>query len=160
MSEKETKFTSNSGCGEGTCGVTCPLTGICFNKKFLTGALVMVVWMNAFSWLWHGSVLKVRYMETASLWRSQEDMKGWAIILGVSLTALIASHIFYKGYEGKGFGEAVRFGFIISLLFSGIWFINYATQAIPEDIFYMWFLGDLISYTIGAIFLSFIFKTE
>ena len=143
-----------SKCACGCC--SCPITGINFSKKFFVGSLIMVVWTNMFSWLWHGKVLGGRYMETASLWRSQDEMsiRCWAITLGISLSAIIATHIFYKGYEGKGMGEGIRFGLIISLLFSGMLLVTYATQPIPNDILGMWFLGDLVSYSLGAMFLA------
>ena len=160
MSEETKSCCSKSEgtCDKGSCGLVCPFTGICFSGRFLCGAGAMVIWMNLFSFLWHGKVLQGRYMETASLWRPEGEMVGWAITAGISLSAFIATFIFTKGFEGKGMFEGARFGIVMTLLFGGMGLVTYATQPIPSDILIMWAFGDLLGYSLGGILLGFIFK--
>ena len=120
----------------------------------MIAALTMVVWANLFAWFWHGSVLAQTYQATAQLWRTPAEMKQGALNGGLALMAFIATCIFIKGYEGTGWREGLRFGILIALLFFGLGLITYATQPIPFSIIGMWALGDLITYSVGGIFLS------
>ena len=138
-------------------GFTCPLTGFkfYFNKNFLICSLVMIVWMNLFSCLWHGIVMSDLYQQTAGLWRPFEEMLVSRLHLGITLMAIMSCYIFLKGYEGKGVKEGLRFGIIITIFFLGLGLITNATQPIPFEVIKMWVIGDLISYTIGGILIGF-----
>jgi hypothetical protein len=153
---------NNTCCSKSKSGFTCPLTGFnfCFNSNFTLAATVMIVWLNLFSWFWHGNVMKARYIETALLWRPEAEMKAWAITLGISLSAFIATYVFAKGFEGKGIKEGLRFGILITLLFSSGYLIAHATQPIPEDIIGMWIIGDFLGYSLGSILLGYVLKKD
>ncbi|MBX7136426.1 MAG: hypothetical protein K1X83_00480 [Oligoflexia bacterium] len=140
------------------CGFKCPLTGFqfCFNKAFVVAALILVVWNNLFAWYWHGVLLSPFYQATAALWRAPAEMKTAALNGGIALFSIMAAYIFVKGYEGRGWREGLRFGIIMTLMFFGMGLVTYATQPIPFDIILRWSLGDLISYSIGGILLTFI----
>ena len=118
----------------------------------------MIVWTSLFSWFWHGKVMKEAYIATASLWRPEAEMIGGALHGGMALSAVIATYIFIKGYEGRGIKEGLRFGIIITLLFSGCLLIAHATQPIPMSIIQMWALGDLIMYSLGGVLLGMLMK--
>lgn len=143
-------------CDEKGSGFCCPITGFrfCCNKKFVISALVMIVWVNLFSWIWHGNVMSGMYQQTANLWRSQADMRVVELNLGLTLSAIVAAYIFMKGYEGSGFKEGLRFGIILTALFSGMGLVTHATQPIPYIVIVMWCLGDLIMYSLGGMLLS------
>ncbi|MCB0332431.1 MAG: hypothetical protein KDD55_02960 [Bdellovibrionales bacterium] len=139
-----------------SCGFCCPLTGfpLCPSKRFIKCFIVMLVWVNVFSWLWHSVVMGEMYQATASLWRGPDAMIGWSLYLGLALLAFFSAAIFLKGYEDAGCREGLRFGIIITLFFSGIGFITYATQPIPGHIILYWALGDLIMYSIGGMLMG------
>lgn len=136
-------------------GFCCPITGFkfCLNKKFAISAMLMIVWVNLFSWIWHGCIMSGMYQQTANLWRQQADMRVMELNLGLTLSAIAAAYIFMKGYECCGCKEGVRFGIIITALFSGMGLVTHATQPIPYLIIVMWCLGDLICYSLGGIML-------
>ena len=79
----------------------------------------MAVWLNIFSWFWHGKMMSEIYASTASLWRPEAEMRGDLIGLGLLISAFFSTFIFMKGYEGAGMKEGIRFGIIMSLLFLG-----------------------------------------
>lgn len=135
-------------------GVSCPITGfkLYISKKFISSAILMIVWVNLFACLWHGFVMSKMYQQTANLWRP--EMRAVELNLGLSITAIVAAYIFMKGYECAGWREGLRFGIIMTALFSGIGLITHATQPIPYMIIVMWSLGDLITYSVGGIMLS------
>lgn len=144
-------------CSKGLC---CPLTGFKFgfNKKFVIGFILMAVWLNIFSWFWHGKMMTEIYASTANLWRPEAEMRGDLIGLGLLVSAFFSTFIFMKGYEGTGMREGIRFGIIIAFLFLGSTIIAYATQPIPKTVITLWFLGDLLAYIIGGVFLGFVFE--
>lgn len=148
--------TMETNCG----GFACPLTGFKFyyNKLFVTGSIVMIVWFNLFSWFWHGNILAADYQATAPLWRAPQDMGTLALNGGISLMAVIATYIFMKGYEGTGWKEGLRFGILLTVLFLGMGLVTFATQPIPQNIITMWTLGDLIQYSVGGMLLCYVFR--
>ena len=107
------------------CGVTCPLTGFCFyfNKTFLYCFIFMLIWVNGFSFFWHSSVMGEMYKETASLWRIEGAMIQWSLFLGLGIFAFFSTYVFLQGYKGSGIKEGLRFGIILSFLFTGMLFI-------------------------------------
>jgi len=143
---------------EKTC-IVCPLTGfnIYFNKKFIIGALITVVWFNVFASIWHGMVMAEAYSATSTLWRNPSEMDPLLLNGGLSVLAFFASYIFMKGYSGTGIREGIRFGIIMTLLFLGLGLVTNATQPIPWSIIQMWVLGDLIQYSVGGILLALYF---
>lgn len=81
-------------------------------KKFITSWLAAFVTVFVFEWLFHGKFLASTYQATASLWRSEADMKQlfhWLLIAQFLATGMFA-YIFTKGYEAKGLAEGFRYG--------------------------------------------------
>lgn len=151
------KSCNQGSCSEGKCcGITCPITGFNFsiNFQFLKSAILMIVWVTLFSMFWHGNVMSGRYMETAQLWRPTDQMDFNLITIGNIIIGFFSAYIFCQGYKGTGVKEGLRFGILITLLFSGLALITSATQPIPASIIKMWVLGDFIMFSAGGIFLT------
>jgi hypothetical protein len=121
-------------------------------KRWLmaSGAVFVVIWLMEF--LIHGVLLSGMYQETASVWRTQEEMmqKMWIMWIGYLVFAPFFALIYMKGYEkGKpGLGQGVRCGLyvggMLSVLHSFGW---YVILPIPLALAFYWFLAILAEFT-------------
>ncbi len=109
-------------------------------KSFTITTLVVFVVMMVSDYLFHEIMMKGSYIETASLWRTPEDMQRHFLymLLGQVILAKIFTLLFVKGYEGTGLGEGVRFGFYMGWLHVGYALIQYATTPLTTTIFWGW----------------------
>ena len=129
-------------------------------KRFMLSVITLFVFLFLFDWMLHGWLLKTTYEQTASLWRTPQDMQQHFIwlLLGQYLIALMFCFIYTKGYEGRGVGEGVRYGLYVAILFTGPHLIAYAAQPIPLYLIGYWILGALSEFILGGIILSLIYK--
>ena len=156
------KTAGKTCCAGGKCGgLACPITGFRFgfNKKVFLGMIVTIVTFLGMDYLFHGILLLDRYLETALLWRTQEEMQAMSgyMMGGQVLLALVAAYLYGFGHKGKGIREGLRFGIILTLFMAGPLLIMYATQPIPTDILHMWLAADAAKFILAGILLSFIY---
>lgn len=108
----------------------------------------------------HGWYMKDMYMATANLWRSEAEMSnfmGW-MFAGQFLTAFFLSFIFTKGYEGKGWLEGARYGFLIGLFVVSQLLIQYAVSPLPLSLFLTWMWTGILQCTLAGMVASWIYK--
>ncbi len=138
-------------------------------KKLLRGinvkrAFIATLVMFAFVWISdfviHGLILGNRYMETAHLWRPEQEMRemfGWMLV-GQLLIAKYFTLIFAKGYEGGGMAEGARFGLLMGPLMIAPLFVQYAVSPLPQDILWSWVGFGYLQAILGGIVVSFAYK--
>ena len=129
-------------------------------KRFLLCVVVGFVFVFLYEFVVHGVLLKPIYEATAALWRSEEDMKSlcpYGMLVSLAFVSLVAC-IFVKNYEAKGFGEGVRFGFLLGLLMGLIPASFYLYMPIPGTLALAWFFASFVE-TIGlGILFAFIYR--
>jgi archaellum biogenesis protein FlaJ (TadC family) len=67
----------------------------------------------------HSILLKQDYINTASLWRTQEAQKAriWAVLLAILIYVVGAVLIYIRGVESKPWiGQGIRFGILLALV--------------------------------------------
>lgn len=129
-------------------------------KRFWITAAVMFIWTFASNMAIHGWWLGDAYNASASLWRSQDEMQrfmGW-MWSGQFLTATFFSFIFTKGYEGKGWTEGARYGFLMGLFTASQTFMTFAVTPLPKRIFWAWICAAMIQSVCGGIIASWTYK--
>lgn len=128
------------------------------NKKFWIGFIVVFFVIAVVDMLVNGLLLESTYQQSASLWRSPEEMKMWLFFVVYLFVAFFFTLIFSKGYEGKGIIEGIRYGFYVGLLMSvPMAYGSYAAMPIPYSLALQWFLYGVVEYMIAGIVLSLIY---
>jgi hypothetical protein len=85
----------------------------------------------------HAFLLKADYEQVAALYRTAADTRFFMIFAGYLGFAIGSVWVYAKGVEDKPWlGQGLRFGLAIWLILSvPSFFIEYATQPIPESLF-------------------------
>ena len=114
------------------------LKQVCMLSVVLYAAYVVM------EFLIHGKLLAGMYMETASVWRPEADMKKFFLfmMLGNLFFAKFFAYVFARGYEaGKGgIGQGLRCGLVFGLLLAPVGsLIWYAILPIPAILAFYWF---------------------
>ena len=74
------------------------------------------------------------------------------------IVSYFLSLIFSKGYQGKGIGEGVRFGFYMGMIMATpMAYATYATMPITYSLALQWFLYGIIEYLIYGMILATVF---
>ena len=131
-------------------------------KKCLLASLPVFVFIFAFEWVFHGVIMKESYLQTAYLWRSQQDMPLYLpwMIAGQLLFSFIFTIIFAKGYENKGIAEGIRYGMLMAMLFTASLLIGYAVTPYPADMMAAWIIALLVELPAAGVLLSFLYKPK
>ncbi|MCI0528261.1 MAG: hypothetical protein L0Y56_12550 [Nitrospira sp.] len=123
-------------------------------KRWLMASGVVFVVIMVMEFFIHGVLLSGIYQQTASVWRTQEEMQRimWIMWIGYLVFAPFFVLIYVKGYEnGKpGLGQGIRCGLyvggMLSVMHSFGW---YVILPIPLALSFYWFVAILVEF-IGA----------
>lgn len=124
------------------------------HKRGVIALIVAFVVVFFFGFLWHGVLMKPAYMETASLWRPQEDFQShfWVLILGHLVMAFAFTGLYISQIGVQSAGTGMGYGIVIGILCSGVNLIRFATEPLTMKILGMWIAGDIIMFAIvGAV---------
>jgi hypothetical protein len=106
----------------------------------------------------NGLLMKAAWESTANLFRPDMMSKMYVFYIMNLVGAFFFSFIFSKGYEGKGIGEGIRYGFYVGVwLSTGMAYGTYAMVAIPYYMALQWFLYGVIEYMIAGVVLAAVF---
>jgi len=129
-------------------------------KRYVISSFVVFVFVFLYEFLVHGFLLKDIYMQTAQLWRSEEEYKMiFTLISQLGFSAVLA-YIFTLHYEGKGIGEGIRFGLYIGMLLGSIEIGTYSYMPIPMVLMLSWVLVSLLKGLGTGVVLSLVYKRE
>jgi len=128
-------------------------------KKMLLGALVTFIGLGLIGFLVHGVILASAYQAEpfkSAMRPASEMMKMlWIYYAVYAIQALFFSFIFFKGYEGKGIIEGVRYGFYMGMLMATpMAFASYAMLPMPYSLAFQWFIYGIIEFVILGILLA------
>lgn len=130
------------------------------NKKLWTGFIVVFIGMAVVEFVIHGLILSSTYESEPlkSIWRADMQSKMWVFYVVYLIMSYFFTLIFSKGYEGKGIGEGVRFGFYMGLLMATpMAYASYVTYPIPYSLALQWFIFGIIEYVILGILVAMVY---
>lgn len=132
------------------CGMTCPLTG-CPVSKVLINTIVAFVVTMGFDMFFHGTYLKDAYEATASMWRSDEEMKQffdlcilYHAVLAFGIGGLYAWISKNASCGGKCHKTGLKFGFFIGLILGVSHAASYIWMPIPQELALNWLGGTIV----------------
>ena len=129
------------------------------NKKVWMGFIAVFVAMQILDYIVHGVILKPTYDALKSLWRPDEKL--WLYPIIGFIVSFFFALIFSKGYENKGVGEGVRFGFYFGMVMSiPMAYGSYAMWPIPYSLALQWFLYTLVEYIILGVVIAKVFGSK
>jgi len=128
------------------------------NKKVWSGFIAVFIVMEILEFIVNGLILMSTYNSLASLWRPDMMSKLWIYHVIYLITSFMLSFLFSKGYEGKGMGEGLRYGFYMGVLLAiPMAYGSYAMIAIPYSLALTWFVCGMIEYIIAGLVLAWVF---
>lgn len=148
-------------CTTETCG-----TGkkVCWFQRLLIAAIAAFVMSMVYDCFVHGSLLADAYKASASLWRTDEEMKAlFPLCLGSHFVeALLFSMLFIHWRKHQTFGAyctpqcPVRRGFIFGIKVGALLGVSQASSfiysPIPQDIAISWLIATTLKWAlIGAV---------
>lgn len=152
--------TEKSCCGGENKGLTCPITG-CPVKHILLATLGVFLVTYGFDFLYHGVLLKGDYMATASLWRTEADMKAnWPVCLlyHFVLSFGIAGLYCFVGKKSSCGGACpatgVKFGLLLGMILGISAFSAYIWLPMPLGLAVKWLVGNVILGVLLGFILS------
>ncbi len=132
------------------------------SKKLWMGFVTVFIVTVLTNFLIHQVLLGGLYRSASMSALMRPEAEGQANLWIHFVTAAIASFfftlIFSKGYEGKGIGEGVRFGFYVGMLMSiPMAYDTYAEMPIPYSLALQWFIYGVVQYVILGIVVAMVF---
>jgi len=128
---------------------------VCMNKQVIKGAVVVFVVLSVLDYVVHQVLLTGAYEATAHLWRPMAEMKWYIFSIVTAFVAFFFTLIFSKGYEGKGVGEGVRYGFYVGMMMAvPMAYGTYGSMPIPYSLALQWFIYGLIEYVLAGVVVS------
>lgn len=119
---------------------------------------VFIEWV-ILDFIMHGVILNDAYKNTATLWRSMEQMKMGLIYSGTLIFSIVFVAIYTIFFSEKGMIPGLRYGLLFGV---GVGFSmgygSYAVMPIPHSMALTWFIGTLIETTVAGLILGFIIK--
>ena len=126
-------------------------------KRAMLAMLAIFVAWSVMDFLLHGVILKTEYEATAALWRPMEEMKMGLIHFTVLVSAFVFVYIYYRFFNEKSLGAAVKWGILfgVSVGFSmGIG--TYAVMPVSETMSMAWVFGTIAECLVGGLLLGLI----
>jgi hypothetical protein len=131
------------------------------SKKLWLGVLTVFVVIAAWETIVNMVLLSAAYHATASLWRPEAEMKIWLFYVVYLFVAFFFTLIFSKGYEGKGVGEGLRYGFYVGMMMAvPMAYGTYGSMPIPYSLALQWFLYGLIEYVLCGMAVALVFGKQ
>ena len=128
-------------------------------KKMTLGTLAVFVVWEVLDFIVHGNMLQGTYMETASLWRAQEDMMMGVMMVVVLITAAAFTYIYVALVTPKSMASALKFGLLFGVAAGvSMGYGTYAVQPIPYSLAMAWAVNGIVQGAAAGAVLSFIVK--
>jgi len=132
-------------------------------KRWLFASLAVFVVIAALDMFINSVLLTGLYHQTASVWRSPEEMQRmmWLFGVGYLIFAPFFTLIYTKGHElaKSGLGQGLRYGLymglVLSVLSSLVW---YTVLPIPGVLAFYWFLGGMVESIAAGVAAGLIYR--
>jgi hypothetical protein len=129
-------------------------------KKLLIAFIAAFVFIFLFEFVLHAKLLHNAYLETSTLWRTEEGFSSHfpLLLLGQAIIAFFFTMIFASGFGGGGSGAGVKFGIMFAFVGVGANLIQFAVQPLTTKILMAWSVGGLIEFAIVGAIVGTIYK--
>lgn len=130
-------------------------------KRWIIASIIIFIVFFALDFLFHNVCLSKYYEMTSNLWRAEEDMNIWLMVLAQVITAFFFCYIYTKGYEAKPSGalEGLKCGFIIGLFVTLPMSLGtYSVMPITGRLAFYWFIMGMIEFLIAGLVVGLIYK--
>ncbi len=131
--------------------------------RFWLSVLVVFVAYTIIEFILHTQILSGAYEATKELWRPEEEMNQMMGIMwiGTLVFSFFFVFLFSKGYEGKGIGEGLRFGFYIGLMFAvPMALATYSCMPVTGGLAAAWLIGGVVENIVAGVLLSLVYKPK
>ena len=122
------------------------------HRNFWWTVAAVFGWIFLSDFIIHGKILSNTYMETAGLWRSQEDMQSKMIwmMLGQFGMAFWMCWIYPHGAKNNNSTDGLRFGLWIGFFNCMHYFIQYSTTPMPASLLWSWFAFTMLQAVVSG----------
>lgn len=128
-------------------------------KRIWIGFIAVFLTTQIIEGLVNFYVLDPIYSTWSHLWRPIAEVKLWMLPFTGMFFSFFFTYIFSKGYEGKGFGEGIRYGFYVAMMVVlPHAYGTYALMQIPYSVALQWFIYGSLEYVIAGMVLVIVFK--
>jgi len=133
-------------------------------RAVVTG-IVLIILFAAIEFVVHGVMLHDMYMQTASVWRTEGQMKElmYMMLIGEAIFAFFFAVIFAVGYDTSkpASGQGFRFGLLMACLIAPFSALSwYVILPIPGILAVYWFIADFITMIVLGIVAGLIYKAR
>lgn len=132
-------------------------------QRYILASIIVFAFMLVIDWLFHGVILSGWYNEILQLHRTGAygGIYLFWLIIGFLLLSFGFCFIFTKGYQNKGIGEGLRYGFYVGIAFSiSTILIAFAVMPFPTKWIIAWIIGNLIILILAGMILAAIYKPK
>lgn len=132
-------------------------------RIIITGIVLSIVYI-ILDYVVHGVLLHDIYMQTSSVWRTEDDMSqlSWMMFLAEIIFAFVFAAIYAKGYErGKGgLWQGYRFGLLMGLLLGPAMGLSwYVVLPIPGILAVYWAVAMFVDMIILGMVAGLVYKS-
>jgi hypothetical protein len=130
-------------------------------KRLILACVAVFIFVFFYDWILHGNILRGAYIQTASLWRSEDEMKGyfgWLVAGHVLMSIMFCVIYALRGAARAGVMQGVGYGVLLGLLMIGPNLITYAVQPLPAKMICAWSVGGIIQLAAAGAILGAIYK--
>ena len=130
-------------------------------KKFYLAALAAFAFVFIFEFVVHGVLLKDMYVETAHLWRSEEDSKMQFITLGQIVYALVTAFLFTKICDTEYFkNNGMRYGLLLGIILASPAIASYCYMPVPLALWLSWVATEIVKGLGSGIAIALVYIPE
>lgn len=131
-------------------------------RVIVTGIILSIIYI-AMEYVTHRQILMDMYLQTATVWRTQEEMAQlcWLMCLAEVIFAFMFGIIFAAGYDRAkaSLGQGFRYGFMMALLLAPVSaLVWYVVLPIPGALAVGWFIATFVQMWVLGIVAGLVYK--
>jgi len=129
-------------------------------RRIWIGFLAVFLATQTFEGLINFYVLDPIYSQWSYVWRPIAEVKFWMLPFTGMFFSFFFTFIFSKGYEKRGLGEGIRYGFYVAMMVSlPHAYGTYALMQIPYSVALQWFIFGSLECVGAGMILAIVFKS-
>ena len=131
-------------------------------KRFIFGCLGVFSFIFLYEWILHGGFLNELYMQSASLWRTEDELQShyfWQV-MGQAVLAVGFCRLFLmKKIETGTLAEGARFGVWVGLILCSPYLILYAAQPLSRELIFSWCAGGIVELGFSGVIMAAVYRS-
>lgn len=128
-------------------------------RRICIGFLAVFLATQTFEGLINFYILDPVYSQWSHLWRPIAEVRFWMLPFTGMFFSFFFTFIFSKGYERRGLGEGIRYGFYVAMMVAlPHAYSTYALMQIPYSVALQWFVFGTIEFVLAGVLLAVVFS--